>query len=67
MKFPRCPVCGTDDYDTQLDPEITMEMQGFVEAFCIVSCGAIFRFNKNGITCIEDGEVYFISESIWYR
>lgn len=67
MDFPNCPRCGTNDYDTQLDPEETMELQGFLECFCIVGCGAVFRFNKHGIAGLEDGECYFLSEAIWYK
>lgn len=47
----KCPVCGVKDFDVQgMDTKMKWR-----EGYCIVGCGAIFKFNRKGKVKIIGG------------
>lgn len=55
--LPNCPVCKKDNYDLRLNEKHNMAKDGYVECYCNITCGSVFRFNKYGIICIQDSSV----------
>ena len=46
--YPKCPNCGTKDYDVN---------QKENEGYCIASCGAVFSIDKNGKAKLKEERV----------
>jgi hypothetical protein len=50
MKFPNCPYCEIDDYD------YASREDGNFDGFCLMSCGGVFVFSRDGKVVSATGE-----------